>query len=287
MIEPSEAERPKDKEDVTPVDAKADGEAVAAGREETTAAIRANLTKEHINVPREPIREANLRELRESLFKRKEVQDLSALDGAVLGARGKKDGAAVEHAVSGYIKSTELVSTVFLKDAEAECTAAEIDLPKLRVLIQMGYSYAVALANGTHKNPGALNAMKEWQASVAARHPEAIGQLVETYKETIDAEVADSKPDLIMMRQWITLCSGFAPGLATELEGKFQEAIPRRCEYFISRVEAEFAKEKPDMTVIWQNISVPANYYNLLAPGSPIPDRVKALQERFDALEKK
>ncbi len=175
---------------------------------------------------------------------------------------------------------------MFLQYAEAECLMREIDMPKTRVLIQLGYSYAKSLSAGRHNNANALLALKEWQAEIAQRHPEAARQVTESYVQSIDAEIAGPKPDLIWLTQWIDLCTGFAPGLAAELAEKFSDGVHARCEYFIGQVEAELAKEKPNLGTIGLNIVVPRNYYAQLKPGSTIPDRVKALEERLDALRK-
>ncbi len=230
------------------------------------ADLRASLTSEQQS-GQPVIREGDFRELRESLRNREEIKELVQSDAAIGNARGGTDAAAVEKLVEEHIKRMENVSTVFLNDAEAECVMPAIDLGKTRVLIQYGYSYAKTLATGKYKNPSGLNALKAWQSKLA--------------------EPTSEKPDLIMLTQWIYLCTGFAPELATELAGKYQEAIAKRCEYFIAKVEEELAKEKPNMSVIGMNIIVPPDYYVQLTPGSTIPERVKALEARVDALQRK
>ncbi len=243
---------------------------------------------ETIEAPKTAIREEELRVLRQQLRDRPEVRELQQSDAGIVDARSANVDGVVDDLVARHIKGTERVSTAFLTDAEAECAADTVaDLAKARVLIHFGYSYAKSLSAGRHNDFGALNALKVWQAKLAADKPAAVAQLVQSYMDAIDAECAGEKPDNIWLAQWVDLCTGFAPERAAELAEKLQAGIAKRCEFFLAKVEAELAKATPDRKVIGQNITVPPKYFDQLPAGSAIPERYKVAQAQAEALDKK
>lgn len=272
-----------EKIDTTPSSDGQRSAALAAALQQTATDIRASLEGSSIEVlSSAAIREERLRPLREQYYQRQEVRALAKSDEGILTARsGNADATDM---VAAHIKRTEDVSMLFLREAEAECAQADIDLPKTRVLLHLAYSYAKSLSAGKHNHPGAMQALQAWQADLAARNPAAVGRLVQTYVQSVLAEAAEEKPDHIWMGQWIALCTGFAPALTEQLAQTLQAAITKRCEYFVAKVEAELAKPRPDRSIISMNIIVPPKYYDQLPPGSTIPNRVKELEERIAAL---
>lgn len=263
-------------------------QAAGALTHETTTSIRTNLTSEgRLDILEEkPINEDTLKDLRNSLNKPPEVLELMANLQALAQAKGK-DAEAEADLVRKNVEGLTRVSQIFLEKAQAECAMADMDLVKTRVLIHLAYNNAKALSAGRHNNSAALDALKAWQATLITGHPEAAKKLVQSYERTIAEGAAAEKPDFIWLKQWIDLCTGFAPELAPALMEKFHAAAERRCDFLIAKIEDELVREKPDMSMVTTTIGYPPNYYVHLKQGSTVPDRVQALQQRVAALQQK
>ena len=262
-------------------------QAAGALTHETTTSIRANLTDEGgLDVLEEkPINEDTLKDLRNSLNKPPEVLELMENLKALAQVKGK-DAEAEADLVKKNVEGLTRVSQIFLEKAQAECAMADMDIVKTRVLIHLAYNNAKALSAGRHNNSAALDVLKAWQVTLITEHPEAAQKLVQSYERTISDGTAAEKPDFIWLKQWIDLCTGFAPEREVEFMEKFHAAAERRCDFLIAKIEDELIKEKSDMSMVTTTIGYPPNYYVHLKPGSTVPDRIQTLQSRVDALKK-
>lgn len=259
-------------------------EAVAS---ETTTGLRANLSGEgKVDILADkPINEDELKDLRNELNQHPEILELVRINAGIARAKGE-DEAEQKRLTQQHVEGLARISQVFLRDAQAECAKTDMDLVRTRTLIHVAYSNAKALSAGKHQNPVALNALKDWQAALTVSHPEAVQKLVQTYARSIEAGTAAEKPDFIWLKQWIDLCTGFAPEREAEFKEKFHAAAERRCEFLMAKIEDELAKEKPDMSMVTTTIGYPPNYYVHLKPGSTVPDRIQALKLQIEARKK-
>ncbi len=285
---PPESEQPE--KDVSPPDSTRDPtvqEAAGALVHKTTADIFANLLREEKidALFDKPINEEDLKPLRDQLNQHPEILELVSINRELAKAKGK-DEAEVADLVQKHIEGLARVSQVFLRLAEAQCASPEMDLAQTRVMIHLAHSNAKALSAGGHKNPVALNALKEWQTKLVQEYPEAAKKLVDSYVRSVEAGTAAEKPDFIWLKQWIDLCNGFAPERTPELMEKFHAAAERRCDFFIAKIEQELAKRDPDMSVIKDSMVIPPNYYVHLKQGSTVPERVDVLKREVEALKR-
>lgn len=253
--------------------------------DQTSAHVSHNiLSADALDVLKAPrIHEGELRQLREATNKHPAILRLKELDTEIATASPGNAG-GVDLLVQGHIQALTDASQAFLADVKKECERPTMDLVNTRVMLHIAYSNAKALSAGRHKNPIALNALREWQATMATENPAAVAKLVASYVTIVNDETAAEKPDFIWLNQWIDLCIGFDPSREPELREKFHAAAERRCDFWIAKIEAELDCPSPNMAEVNSGLSMPPNYYAHLKPGSTVPDRMQALQRRIDAL---